>query len=405
MINLEVTRRVVAARLLLRPGSVEPADLHDRRQHRRELGRRALPEVRVHRPSRAWALEVVLPDGDLAQIGGKRARRARSRSPGRHRRVRRDARGRHQGDAPDPAAARRPCARCSPRSTSTEAAGDAVSEIISAGIMPAAVEMMDRLTVEAAEAAVHPGFPRPGRCCIVELDGTQTEVTELFGRVEDVVPRLRRERRADCEDRRGARARSGKAARRRSPPWAACRRTTTCRTASFRARRCRRCCAGSATSSARTGCASATCSTRATATCIRSCSTTTQRAGAERARRRGRRRDPRRYCIEAGGSHHRRARRRRRQGRITCRKMFSPDRSRHDAAACGARSIRQGSAIPARSSRRRAFAGKCRVRTASTRWSGQAWPNASDDVSVGAGPCPAGTGAEGAGHRRACHDR
>src|SRR5688500_473860 len=39
---------------------------------------------------------------------------------------------------------------------STEAAGTAVSQIISAGIIPAAVEMMDRLTVEAAEAAVHP---------------------------------------------------------------------------------------------------------------------------------------------------------------------------------------------------------------------------------------------------------
>jgi len=41
---------------------------------------------------------------------------------------------------------------------STEAAGNAVSDIIGAGIIPAAVEMMDRLTVEAAEAAVHPNF-------------------------------------------------------------------------------------------------------------------------------------------------------------------------------------------------------------------------------------------------------
>ena len=42
---------------------------------------------------------------------------------------------------------------------STEAAGDAVSGIITAGIIPAAVEMMDRLTIEAVEAAVHPNFP------------------------------------------------------------------------------------------------------------------------------------------------------------------------------------------------------------------------------------------------------
>ncbi len=69
---------------------------------------------------------------------------------------------------------------------STEAAGNAVSEIIGAGIIPAAVEMMDRLTVEAAEAAVHPGFPRAEAVLIVELDGASAEVSELFQRVESV---------------------------------------------------------------------------------------------------------------------------------------------------------------------------------------------------------------------------
>ena len=39
------------------------------------------------------------------------------------------------------------------------AAGTAVSEIIAAGIIPAAVEMMDALAIRAAEAAVHPNFP------------------------------------------------------------------------------------------------------------------------------------------------------------------------------------------------------------------------------------------------------
>jgi glycolate oxidase len=69
---------------------------------------------------------------------------------------------------------------------STEAAGNAVSEIIGSGIIPAAVEMMDRLTVEAAEAAVQPGFPRAEAVLIVELDGTLTEVVELFDRVDTV---------------------------------------------------------------------------------------------------------------------------------------------------------------------------------------------------------------------------
>ena len=69
---------------------------------------------------------------------------------------------------------------------STEAAGGAVSGIIGAGIIPAAVEMMDRLTAEAAEAAVHPNFPAAEAILIVELDGAEADVTALFGRVEEV---------------------------------------------------------------------------------------------------------------------------------------------------------------------------------------------------------------------------
>ncbi len=42
---------------------------------------------------------------------------------------------------------------------SISAAGLAVSEIIAAGIIPAAVEIMDSLSIEAVEAAVHPNFP------------------------------------------------------------------------------------------------------------------------------------------------------------------------------------------------------------------------------------------------------
>jgi glycolate oxidase len=72
---------------------------------------------------------------------------------------------------------------------STESAGAAVSEIISEGIIPAAVEMMDRLTIEAAEAAVHPGFPRAEAVLIVELDGARSEVDALFTIVESICRR------------------------------------------------------------------------------------------------------------------------------------------------------------------------------------------------------------------------
>src|ERR1043166_6663375 len=74
-------------------------------------------------------------------------------------------------------------------SDSTEAAGNAGSDIIGAGIIPAAVEMMDRLTVEAAEAAVHPNFPKAEAVLIVELDGSAVEVREQFAVVEAICRR------------------------------------------------------------------------------------------------------------------------------------------------------------------------------------------------------------------------
>jgi glycolate oxidase len=64
--------------------------------------------------------------------------------------------------------------------------GEAVSAIISAGIIPAAVEMMDALAIQAAEAAVKPNFPLADTILIVELDGPATEVRELFDVVVDI---------------------------------------------------------------------------------------------------------------------------------------------------------------------------------------------------------------------------
>ncbi|MDP9406478.1 MAG: FAD-binding protein [Actinomycetota bacterium] len=62
----------------------------------------------------------------------------------------------------------------------TEEAGGAVSGIIGAGIVPAAIEMMDSLCIEAVETAVHPGFPQAGAILIVELDGPAAEVEDQF---------------------------------------------------------------------------------------------------------------------------------------------------------------------------------------------------------------------------------
>ncbi len=55
--------------------------------------------------------------------------------------------------------------------------GAAVSAIIGAGILPGAIEMMDALAIEAAEAAVHCRYPAgAGAVLIVELDGPRADV-------------------------------------------------------------------------------------------------------------------------------------------------------------------------------------------------------------------------------------
>jgi glycolate dehydrogenase FAD-linked subunit len=61
----------------------------------------------------------------------------------------------------------------------TDDAGEAVSHVIAAGIVPAAIEMMDALSIEAVEAAVQAGYPEgAGAVLIVELDGPPAQVVE-----------------------------------------------------------------------------------------------------------------------------------------------------------------------------------------------------------------------------------
>jgi len=58
-------------------------------------------------------------------------------------------------------------------------AAAAVGEIIAAGIVPAGLEMMDRLAIQAAEAFVHAGYPLDAEAILLcELDGTNDEVSE-----------------------------------------------------------------------------------------------------------------------------------------------------------------------------------------------------------------------------------
>jgi len=59
---------------------------------------------------------------------------------------------------------------------SIHAAAQSVSDIIAAGMLPAALEMMDRLSAQASEAAVHPNYPVCDALLLVELDGPEAEV-------------------------------------------------------------------------------------------------------------------------------------------------------------------------------------------------------------------------------------
>ena len=72
--------------------------------------------------------------------------------------------------------------------TDTERAASAVSAIIAAGIVPAGLEMMDSLAVEAVEAFIAPGYPLDaGAVLLCELDGSEAEVAEQMVAVQDIL--------------------------------------------------------------------------------------------------------------------------------------------------------------------------------------------------------------------------
>ena len=68
---------------------------------------------------------------------------------------------------------------------SVTAAGDAVGAVIAAGIIPAGLEMMDRLAIQAAEDFAHAGYPRDAEALLLcEVDGTREEVASCSHSVE-----------------------------------------------------------------------------------------------------------------------------------------------------------------------------------------------------------------------------
>ena len=67
-------------------------------------------------------------------------------------------------------------------------AGEAVGAIIAAGIIPAGLEMMDKVAIQAAEDYAHAGYPRDAEAILLcELDGTNAEVSEHIMEVREIL--------------------------------------------------------------------------------------------------------------------------------------------------------------------------------------------------------------------------
>ena len=241
-----------AARALLRARSVQPAGLHDRRQRGRELGRRALPQVRLHDQPRAGGRGGARPDGER-----RAPRRAATSStcwaPSSARRGR-------WASSP-----RSSCGCCRGRSAvetllaafaRIDAAGEAVSAIIAGGHRPGGDRDDGRAHDRGRRGGGRRGAParrgsgaagragRPGRSRSSWRWPTRVRVLPRGAAPPRCAAAATEAERARVL----ARAQGGVRG-----DGADQSRTTTCRTASCRARGCPRRCAGSTSCRAQHG--------------------------------------------------------------------------------------------------------------------------------------------------------
>jgi len=70
-----------------------------------------------------------------------------------------------------------------------ETAGECVSDIIRAGILPVAIEFMDRPCIEATEAFAHAGYPMCEALLIVEVEGGPAEIDEQLALIRTIAMR------------------------------------------------------------------------------------------------------------------------------------------------------------------------------------------------------------------------
>ena len=132
-------------------------------------------------------LRVCLPDGNVAELGGESLE---SVGP--------DAAGLFVGSEGLFGVALEITLRLLPRPevyrtvlaayASLAAAGEAVAQVVASGLLPGAMEIMDRLAIDAAEAAVDAGYPRDAAAVlIVELEGLGEAVEAEFAALSQVI--------------------------------------------------------------------------------------------------------------------------------------------------------------------------------------------------------------------------
>ncbi len=125
-------------------------------------------------------LKVVLPDGEVVQLGGESMENTGA-----------DLAGMFVGSEGLFGVALEVTLRLMPKPEkyrtvlaayhSLETAGNAVAQVIASGLLPGAMEIMDRLAIKAAEMAVNAGYPKDAAALlIVELDGEAQQVEAEF---------------------------------------------------------------------------------------------------------------------------------------------------------------------------------------------------------------------------------
>jgi glycolate oxidase len=72
---------------------------------------------------------------------------------------------------------------------SNEVAGECVSDIIKAGVLPVAIEFMDRPCIEATEAFAHAGYPMCEALLIIEVEGSPAEIDEQLALIKEIARR------------------------------------------------------------------------------------------------------------------------------------------------------------------------------------------------------------------------